>query len=599
MSVHPKIWLAVTPLALLSIAHAQNAGALPTPVVPSVPAPPLPAVSPSLASEPEVSVEELIALAVQNNPQLPIARENLEAARQRAAGARVLLNPTIQVVPRIIGNNEAANSEIIVSQPLDVFGKRRSQSQVFAAQVRGAQAASTLAERSLVVQVKNAVADLFAAQEAENLGTSQVEVAVLFRNAAARRATVGDVPRVQVQRADLELARTQNELTSARAERLARRAALNQLVGQAPETPLRVALPLSRDFASVLQVPNVIRPGSSAAPGVTNGTGTGALGGAPEAGSTVGGNVPGAAGNLPAVPPSANPGAAIPDQANTSGGSGGNNPILGASSQVGSDLVAQRAALLPGALARPDIVGAQATLESRQAQVRAISRQRYPDIELQLRRGSFFGQGYGSAQGSRSTALRAVITLPIFDFGSIGREKKAAQAEVRGQQAQVTLLRQQAAAQVEQALIRLGQQRQTVQNYRTVIVPQTLDLLRKTQVGYAAGASTYLEVLDAQRTLRQVQTEYLQALVGTRTGEAALESALGAAPPASIFGPIVNPSGAASPPGTASLGTLPEGTIPPNPTIPLNPPSSNLPGTNAPLGQDTLPGTTNPLPAPR
>lgn len=602
MSVHP-IWKAVAPLALLSSARAQGnrTQVVPVALVPPLgrsvpPAPPVSAVSPALANEPEVSVEDLLRLALQNNPQLPIARENLEAARQRAAGARVLLNPTIQIVPRIIGNNEAANSEIIVSQPLDVFGKRRSQAQVFAANVRGAQAQNTLAERSLVVQVKNAVADLFAAQEAENLGTSQVEVAVLFRQAAARRAAVGDVPAVQVQRAALELARVQNELTSARAERLARRAALNQLVGQAPETPLRVALPLSTDFAAVLQVPGSARPASSA---VSGATGTGAQGSAPEAGSTVGGNVPGAAGALPSVPSSASPGVPVPDQLNTSGGLTGGNPILGASSQVGSSLVAQRAALLPGALLRPDIASAQATLESRQAQVRAISRQRFPDIELQLRRGSFFGQDYGSAQGSRSTALRAVITLPIFDFGTISREKKAAQAEVRGQQAQVTLLRQQAAAQVEQALIRLGQQRETVAQYRSVIVPQTLDLLRKTQIGYAVGASTYLEVLDAQRTLRQVQTEYLQALVGTRTSEAALESALGAAPPASIVGPIVNPSGAVSPPGTAAPGTVPQGTIPPNPIQPLNPPGSNLPGTNAPLGQGTIPGTTNLAPVPR
>ena len=593
MSVHPKIWLAVAPLALVSIAHAQQERVPSGLVTPVSPAPSVSAVSPAIASEPEVSVEDLIQLALQNNPQLPIARENLEAARQRAAGARVLLNPTVQIVPRIIGNNEAANSEIIVSQPLDVFGKRRSQAQVFAANVRGAEAQNTLAQRSLVVQVKNAVADLFAAQEAENLGTSQVEVAILFRNAAARRAAVGDVPAVQVQRADLELARVQNQLTSARAERLARRAAINQLVGQPPETPLRVALPLATDFAAVLQVPSIMRPGLSATPGST---GIGNIGAAPEAGSAVGGNVPGAAGGIPNVPPADNPVVSTPDQSN-SGTLGAGNPILGASSQVGSDLVAQRAALLPGALLRPDIISAQATLESRQAQVRAISRQRYPDIELQLRRGSFFGQGYGSSPSS--TALRAVITVPIFDFGSIGREKKAAQAEVRGQQAQITLLRQQAAAQVEQALIRLGQQRDTVSQYRQVIVPQTLDLLRKTQIGYAVGASTFLEVLDAQRTLRQVQTEYLQALVGTRTSEAALESALGAAPPASILGPIVNPSGAASPPGTAVPGTVPEGTIPPNPIQPLNPPGSSLPGTNAPLGQGTLPGNPNTAPVPR
>ncbi len=103
------------------------------------------------------------------------------------------------------------------------------------------------------------------------------------------------------------------------------------------------------------------------------------------------------------------------------------------------------------------------------------------------------------------------------------------------------------------------------------IVPQTLDLLRKTQIGYAAGASTYLEVLDAQRTLRQVQTEYLQALVGTRTQEAVLESALGATPPAELLGDIVNPTGANAPPGVAVPGTVPADTIPPNVVAPINP----------------------------
>ncbi len=538
MFVHPKILSLVLPLALLNVAHAQENRA------------PVPAVSPVLNSEPEVSVEALIDMALRNNPQLPIARENLEAARQRATGARALINPTLQVVPRIAGNTQAADTEIIVSQPLDVFGKRRSQAQVLAANVRGAQAQTTLAERRLIVQVKNAVAELFAAQEAEKLGTFGVEVAALFQGAAARRAAVGDVPAVQVQRAELELARVRNELTSARAERLARRAALNQLVGQAPQTPLRVALPLSTDFAAVLQMPDNGRSGltqSNASP----------VGGAGEP-ATVGSSQE----NVLPAPQAANRGATTSDDS-----------LLGASSQVGSDLVGQRAALLPGALSRPDIVSAQATLESRQAQVRAIGRQRFPDIELQVRRGSFFGQG------ASSTALRAVITVPIFDFGTISREKKAVQAEVRGQEAQITLLRQQAATQVEQALIRLEQQRQTVAQYRSVIVPQTLDLLRKSQIGYAQGASTYLEVLDAQRTLRQVQTEYLQALVATRTSEAALESALGATPPANFVGPIVNPSGAAAPPGTAAPGTIPDGTIPLNPTLPLNPPSSDLPET--------------------
>ncbi|HVF10767.1 MAG TPA: TolC family protein [Abditibacteriaceae bacterium] len=501
--------------------------------------PPVPVIAPEVSTEPEIALDELIRRAIQNNPQLPIARENLEAARQRLGASRALGNPVLQIVPGI-GNREARDEEIILSQPLDLFGHRRARAGVAGAEVRRAQAESTLAERSLVVAVKNAAADLFAAQEAEALGQVQVEVAQLFRDAAARRAELGDVPPVQMQRAELELWRVQNELTTAQAERLARRAGLNQLVGQAPETPLRVALPISTGLTDVLRVrPGPLRPGATGVPAT------------------------GAPGDIPATTP-----AEVEPQIPAPGPVpiAPQTPLIDGSSQVGSDLVGLRAQLLPGALQRPDIVGAQATLEARRAQVQVLRRERLPEIELQARRSSVTGSG--------STALRAVVVVPIFDFGSNKGERRALEAEARAQEAQIALLRQQAAAQVEQALLRLGQQRQTVERYRTGIVPQTLDLLRKTQIGYAQGASTYLEVLEAQRTLRQVQTEYLQALVGTRTIEAQLEGALGANLPASLTGVLTNPTGASTPPGVAAPGTVPEGTIPPNTVAPLNPPDA-------------------------
>ncbi|MDF2441693.1 MAG: outer membrane protein heavy metal efflux system, partial [Abditibacteriota bacterium] len=224
---------------------------------------------------------------------------------------------------------------------------------------------------------------------------------------------------------------------------------------------------------------------------------------------------------------------------------------------VGGNLVGLRVQVLPGALInRPDIVGAQATLEARQAQVQALRRERLPAVELQARRSSFFGRegAYG---------LRAVVTMPLFDFGSIKREQRAAEADVRAQESTILLLRSQVATQIEQALLRLQQLQQTVERYRSGIVPLTLDLLRKTQIGYAQGASTYLEVLEAQRTLRQVQTEYLQALVGIRTQEAALEGALGAAPSAELLGTISNPTAPATLPGTSAPGTVPQGTVAP------------------------------------
>lgn len=449
---------------------------------------------------------------------MPIAQANVEAAQQRLGALRSFPNPVLELVPGI-GNREAADEEILLAQPLDLFGQRRARAGVAAAQLKGAEAASTLAQRGLVVQVKNAATQLFAAQEAENLGEVQVQVARLFQEAAARKAELGDAPQVQAQRAELELLRVQNELTAAQAERLAFRAALNQLVGQPPETPLRVVLPFVENDVALLRAPP---PAMRFAP-------------------------------LPATPSESTPSLANAPATTAQAGDELAQP----------DLAGQRSAILPGALLnRPDIVGAQAVLEARQAQVKVFSRERLPTVELQARRSAFFGR-------EGSYALRAVVTLPLIDFGSRRKEKRAVEAEVRAQQATIVLLQAQAAAQVEQALIRLGQQRQTVSRYRTGIVPLAVELLRKTQIGYAAGASTYLEVLEAQRALRQTQTEYLQALVGVRANEASLESALGATPPPEMLGAVANPVGATTPPGVAAPGTVPEGTFPPNTVGPV------------------------------
>lgn len=498
------MWISGALLLSRGAVRAQDTAAAPAGAPP-----PAPTVTTPASGEPEVTVDELVRRALEHNPQIPIARLTEEAARQHLQSLRTLANPTLELVPAV-GAEVARDESVLLSQPLDVFGQRRAQASVAAAELRAAQAQTTSAERALIVAVKNAATDLFVAQEAESLATVQVEVAQLFRDAAARRAQLGDVPPVQVQRADLELLRAQNDLTTAASERLNRGATLNQLIGQPPETPLRVALPLAPGATDLLRVAPGVGQGATNAP-------------PPLAPPARGGETAGA------TAPAASSEASRSDSSPLAGegGRGG---------MTGLHLDAQRRALLPFALtARPDMLAAQATLEARRAQVDVLRRERWPHVEVQVRRAPFFGRpdsGY---------AVRLDALLPVFDFGSLKRERRAAEADVRGQEAAIALLRSQVATQLEQALLRLGQQQATVQRYRTGIVPLAVDLLRKSQIGYAAGATTYLEVLDAERSLRQVQSEYLQSLAGVRTGEAALESALGVAPPANIMSLATTP----------------------------------------------------------
>ncbi len=412
-----------------------------------------------LPAEPEITLDELVRRLSEKSPQATIAREGVEAARQRVSARGASPSPHLLLVPAL-GSREARDEETVLAQPLDVFGLRRARVAVAKAELRRAQTQLTLAERALLTQVKSAAVDLFAAQESEALNVAQVEVAEAFAKATGRRAELGEAPAVQAERAELEVLRAQNELEAARADRLARRAALNVLIGQEAQTPLRIAPPTETILLDPLR--RLIFP--------------------PASGST----------SASAIEP--------------------------------ADFAALRPRLLDLARTRPDIEGAQALVEVRRAQALELNAERRPTVEIQLRRAAVLSSNGG-------LAVRAVLNIPLFGNKALRGEKRALEAETRAQEAQTALLRAQAAGQLEIALVRWQERRATAERYRTALVPRTLELLRKTQLGYTAGASTYLEVLEAQRTLRQVQSEYLLSLVGARTQEVALENAVGGGSP--------------------------------------------------------------------
>src|SRR5207237_1634313 len=77
-------------------------------------------------------------------------------------------------------------------------------------------------------------------------------------------------------------------------------------------------------------------------------------------------------------------------------------------------------------------------------------------------------------------------------------------------------------------------------------------LYEMAQIGYREGASSYLDLLDAQQVLRTALTNYLHALAAYQAAEAALERALGQPLPA----PLSSTPAPYAPP-TIPLPTLP------------------------------------------
>ena len=110
------------------------------------------------------------------------------------------------------------------------------------------------------------------------------------------------------------------------------------------------------------------------------------------------------------------------------------------------------------------------------------------------------------------------------------------QGEIAGSMATAAQLRAQRAAEertIENALFgtiaRIQAQRQRTIAYTQRLVPTAIDLESLAEESYRAGRTSVLNVLDAQRTVRDVRDEALQAALDLQTSVAELEELLGIA----------------------------------------------------------------------
>ena len=189
-------------------------------------------------------------------------------------------------------------------------------------------------------------------------------------------------------------------------------------------------------------------------------------------------------------------------------------------------LAAELGELLAEALqSRPEIAGAQSAVKAAQANV-ALQRSDFrPNLEISLlqntdvRSSDFFRV--------KSTGLSLSLAFPIFDTGRIRGRVREAESQVRAFEFVLINTRLLVSQDVTDAFSRVRTTETLVSVYLDAILPGAQDLLSKAEFGYGRGASTLLEFLEAQRTYRATQLEYLVALTDNAKARADLDRAVG------------------------------------------------------------------------
>ena len=165
---------------------------------------------------------------------------------------------------------------------------------------------------------------------------------------------------------------------------------------------------------------------------------------------------------------------------------------------------------------RPELRSAEASRRALEANVKLQRSQYYPDLQLGANPRTL-----GDSQ------VQVSVALPLFDFGSIRGAVNKAREDVKVQDAQIVQVQQQIRLDVQTAYIALMQSQRLIASFQDGILPRTQTLLDQVQQGYTLGASSILDVIDAQQTYRTARNDYNNALGDYRRALAQLERALG------------------------------------------------------------------------
>ncbi|MCC2971587.1 TolC family protein [Massilia sp. IC2-476] len=170
----------------------------------------------------------------------------------------------------------------------------------------------------------------------------------------------------------------------------------------------------------------------------------------------------------------------------------------------------------------PGVLRARAAVEHRQAVVDVERARRMPDVTVAV--------GSKREEGHRQTVLGLSVPLPLFDRnqGSLLESLRRTDKARDELDAEASRLR----AELYDAHARLSAALEEVALISTDVLPGAESAYRAASRGFELGKFSFLEVLDAQRTLFQSKNQYLLAVAESYRASADIDRLIGTITPA-------------------------------------------------------------------
>lgn len=168
---------------------------------------------------------------------------------------------------------------------------------------------------------------------------------------------------------------------------------------------------------------------------------------------------------------------------------------------------------------RPELRQAALAAELSRTSLALAKSEFLPDIMLSYRRRS------DPMRGRTSDAVLG-LSLPLW-FWKPAAMVAEASAEKEMAEAELESARLMTAADLRTAFVRVQAAQRLAESYKTSLLPQAESALTVAESGYQAGRSSFLDLLDAQRSLLNFKLEYYRYLADYEQRAAELERVIG------------------------------------------------------------------------
>lgn len=189
-------------------------------------------------------LDTLLTYAQEHNPTIRAARARVLAAQERPAQVSALDDPMFTYegfnIPENFDLTRTDNNILKLSQKLPFPGKRRLRGEVASHEAAIASEEMRRVEAMTRADVKQAYYDLWQVHQNLLVYSREKELAAQFATIAEKKYAVGQVSQPDVLRAQVELTRLINRVTTQRLKLGEVRAMLNGLLSRPPEAPLGV-----------------------------------------------------------------------------------------------------------------------------------------------------------------------------------------------------------------------------------------------------------------------------------------------------------------------------------------------------------------------